>query len=100
MAEDKPNSHGSDFRRFLPDLTTPRFQAMQRQDAREYAEAFKTSGQPPWLHGLYLHWLKLFKEPFKGITNDGACTNAFSADCLAGCNLGFACCLLGMKGAC
>lgn len=44
---------------------------MQEQDAREYAEAFKESGQPPWLHALYMHWQELFKEPYRGITNDG-----------------------------
>ena len=44
---------------------------MQKQDAHVYAEAFKKSGVPPWLHALYLHWLELKKEPFKGVTNDG-----------------------------
>jgi hypothetical protein len=23
------------------------------------------------LHGLYLHWRKLYEEPYHGITNDG-----------------------------
>ncbi|KAI8651883.1 hypothetical protein NCS56_01404500 [Fusarium sp. Ph1] len=64
-------SHGSAFREHLPDLSTPRFTAMQKQNAHEYAEVFKASGQPPWLHGLFLHWRKLFEEPCKGITNDG-----------------------------
>jgi hypothetical protein len=47
----------TDFRRHLPDL--------------DYADAFKSTGQPPWLHGLYVHWRKLFEEPYHGITNDG-----------------------------
>ncbi|RSL76720.1 hypothetical protein CEP51_009710 [Fusarium floridanum] len=59
------------FRDHLPDLTIPRFTTMQKQDVYEYAEEFKENKQPPWLHALYCHWLELFKEPFKGVTNDG-----------------------------
>ncbi|RSL47060.1 hypothetical protein CEP54_013581 [Fusarium duplospermum] len=69
MGDQKP--HDSSFREHLPDLSIPRFTTMQKQNAYEYVEAFKTSGQPPWLHGLYLHWRKLFEEPYQGITNDG-----------------------------
>jgi len=65
--------HDSDYRQYLPDLTIPRFTTMQKQDAHEYAHAFIAGGNPPWLHALYLHWRKLFKEPFKGVTNDGMC---------------------------
>ncbi|KAL2178708.1 uncharacterized protein P884DRAFT_221203 [Thermothelomyces heterothallicus CBS 202.75] len=74
MASEDQHSAGSGdgaFRQYLPDLSTPRFTTMQRQDAHEYAKAFKETGVPPWLHGLYLHWRKLYQEPFKGITNDG-----------------------------
>ena len=63
--------HGGEYRQFLPDLSIPRFTTMQKQDAHVYADAFKESGVPPWLHALYLHWLELKKEPFKGVTNDG-----------------------------
>jgi hypothetical protein len=66
-----PNSLDTDFRRHLPDLKLPRFTTMQSQEAHGYADAFKSSGQPPWLHGLYLHWRKLYEEPYHGITNDG-----------------------------
>lgn len=59
------------FRQFLPCLTQPRFTTLQQQDAHEYAAAFKSDRQPPWLHGLWLHWRELFAEPFRGITNDG-----------------------------
>jgi len=59
------------YRQFLPDLTTPRFKTMKKQNAHEYAQAFLDGGNPPWLHGLYKHWMSLLKEPFKGITNDG-----------------------------
>ena len=64
---------GSDgaFRQYLPEQNQPRFQNMKKQDSYEYADIFKKEGQPPWLHGLYLHWRDLFKEPYKGITNDG-----------------------------
>ncbi|KAK3945309.1 hypothetical protein QBC46DRAFT_277805 [Diplogelasinospora grovesii] len=63
--------HGGEYRRHLPDLSIPRFTTMQKQDAHEYAKAFIEGGVPPWLHGLYLHWRKLFQEPFKGVTSDG-----------------------------
>lgn len=69
----KPQTpHGSAYRQYLPDLSIPRFTTMRQQNAREYADAFKKSGQPPWLHGLYLHWRELYEESFHGITNDGA----------------------------
>lgn len=60
-----------EYRQYLPDLNIPRFQVMCTQDAHEYAHAFKTGKQPPWLHALYMHWLDLWQEPFKGVTNDG-----------------------------
>lgn len=60
-----------EYRQYLPDLKIPRFQTMRKQDAHEYAHDFKTLGVPPWLHALYLHWLELLQEPFKGVTNDG-----------------------------
>ncbi|KAK3334830.1 hypothetical protein B0H65DRAFT_480007 [Neurospora tetraspora] len=63
--------HGGEYRQYLPDLSIPRFTTMQKQDAHEYAKEFIEGGNPPWLHGLYLHWRKLFQDPFKGITNDG-----------------------------
>jgi len=44
---------------------------MKQQDTHQYARDFKQSGRPPWLHGLYMHWLDLLKEPFKGVTTDG-----------------------------
>ncbi|KAF5240015.1 hypothetical protein FAUST_4599 [Fusarium austroamericanum] len=65
------SGHGEGFRQYLPDLNQPRFQDMKKQDAYEYAEIFKKGGQPPWLHGLYLHWRKLFNEPYQGVTSDG-----------------------------
>ncbi|KAM5345963.1 hypothetical protein ACJ41O_011824 [Fusarium nematophilum] len=72
MEDTKPQEpHGCAFRKHLPDLGLPRFTTMQKQNAHEYAEAFKTSGHPPWLHGLFLHWRELFKEPYRGITSDG-----------------------------
>ncbi|EAQ92566.1 hypothetical protein CHGG_00801 [Chaetomium globosum CBS 148.51] len=71
MASEDQLSGNAAYRQYLPDLTTPRFTTMRTQDAHEYAKAFKEGGVPPWLHGLYLHWQKLFQEPFKGITNDG-----------------------------
>ncbi|KAK3496662.1 uncharacterized protein B0T23DRAFT_331679 [Neurospora hispaniola] len=65
------SGHGAEYRQYLPDLNIPRFTAMQKQDAHEYAKDFIKGGNPPWLHGLYLHWRKLFQDPFKGVTNDG-----------------------------
>lgn len=59
------------YRKYLPDLSIPRFSIMKQQDAKVYAAEFKEKGNPPWIHGLYLLWRKLFAEPFKGVTNDG-----------------------------
>lgn len=73
-----PTSQGPQagaFRKYLPDLTLPRFTSMQGLNAHEYAHNFKTSGQPPWIHGLFLHWRELFKDPFRGITTDGTKNN-------------------------
>lgn len=44
---------------------------MAKQDAYEYAKEFIEGGNPPWLYALYLHWLELLKDPFKGVTIDG-----------------------------
>lgn len=60
-----------EYRQYLPDLNLKRFQVMCQQDAHEYAHDFKTGHQPPWLHALYMHWLDLLQEPFKGVTTDG-----------------------------
>lgn len=64
--------HGGEYRQFLPDLSIPRFTTMQKQDAHVYAKDFIEGGNPPWLHNLYLHWLKLLKDPYKGVTTDGS----------------------------
>lgn len=61
----------SAFRKHLPDLSLPRFTTMKKQTPYEYAKEFIEGGQPPWLHGLFMHWRELLKEPFKGVTNDG-----------------------------
>ncbi|OQE18775.1 hypothetical protein PENFLA_c020G07600 [Penicillium flavigenum] len=60
-----------EYRQYLPDLNLKRFQVMCQQDAHEYAHDFKTGHQPPWLHALYMHWVDLLQEPFKGVTIDG-----------------------------
>ncbi len=60
------------FRQHLPDLNTPRFQIAKQQDAYEYADAFKTKHQPPWLWELTQAWEKLLAEPYKGVTADGS----------------------------
>jgi hypothetical protein len=69
---------------------------MKKQDAYEYAENFKKNGQPPWLHGLYLHWRKLYQQPYQGITSDGThfgqklfhlvCTNNSQVSSETGCS--------------
>ncbi|OLN92837.1 hypothetical protein CCHL11_06781 [Colletotrichum chlorophyti] len=69
-AEQQP-PHGGEYRQHLPDISIPRFSTMRSQNAHEYARDFKEGGNPPWLHALYLHWRKLFKEPYTGITSDG-----------------------------
>ncbi|KAI0135086.1 hypothetical protein F4814DRAFT_399849 [Daldinia grandis] len=59
------------FRQYLPDLNTPRFQAIAENDAYGHAQELLEHHRPPWLYGLYVHWRKLFEEPFKGVTSDG-----------------------------
>lgn len=59
------------FRQYLPDLNTPRFQAAKQQDAYEYAATFKEKHVPPWLYNLTKAWEQLYEEPFKGVTADG-----------------------------
>lgn len=72
---DKPTG---EYRQYLPDLSLKRFQVMRTQDAHEYAHDFKTIHNPPWLHALYMHWLDLLQEPFKGVTTDGMIDVFFS----------------------
>ncbi|KAI0411718.1 hypothetical protein F5X98DRAFT_42465 [Xylaria grammica] len=59
------------FRQHLPDLSTPRFTAIARNDAYGHTRELTEKRAPPWLYGLYVHWRKLLQEPFKGVTNDG-----------------------------
>ncbi|KAJ4126991.1 hypothetical protein NW768_008612 [Fusarium equiseti] len=74
MASRSSDSEG--FRQYLPDLNTPRFRDMKKHDAHSYAENFKKNAQPPWLHGLWLHWRKLLQQPYQGITSDGVVKDA------------------------
>lgn len=69
--QDGVASPSGEYRKHLPDLNVPRFQAMKQQDAHEYAHEFKTKHNPPWLHALYMYWRSLLAEPFKGVTSDG-----------------------------
>ncbi|KAI4867573.1 hypothetical protein F4820DRAFT_413493 [Hypoxylon rubiginosum] len=76
-AEQQDAQHTS-FRQYLPDLDTPRFQAIATNDAHGHAKELLEHQRPPWLYGLYVHWRKLFEEPFKGVTNDGTvCPDLF-----------------------
>lgn len=70
--ESNPSPVGA-YRKHLPDLNQPRFQVMAKQNAHEYADDFKTNGNPYWLFGLYQYWLELLQEPFRGVTTDGKC---------------------------
>ncbi|KAI5927552.1 hypothetical protein F4810DRAFT_706306 [Camillea tinctor] len=67
---DQESQHG-EFRKYLPDLSTPRFTTLAQNDAYGHARELKEKQAPPWLYGLYMHWRKLFQEPYKGITTDG-----------------------------
>ncbi|KAI1338669.1 hypothetical protein F5Y15DRAFT_416892 [Xylariaceae sp. FL0016] len=72
MATQKAQDHQhADFRQFLPDLSTPRFTTIAQNDAYGHAKELKEKQGPPWLYGLYVHWRKLFEEPYKGVTSDG-----------------------------
>ncbi|KAI1810492.1 hypothetical protein GGS20DRAFT_567329 [Poronia punctata] len=71
-SETQSSQHSpSAFRQYLPDLDSPRFTTLAQNDAHSHAEELKEKRAPPWLYGLYQHWMKLLQEPFKGITNDG-----------------------------
>ncbi|KAK5147525.1 hypothetical protein LTR04_000818 [Oleoguttula sp. CCFEE 6159] len=61
----------AEYRQYLPDLSSPRFMVAKEQDARTYADAFKTTRNPPWLYELTQTWNKLYREPFHGITSSG-----------------------------
>jgi hypothetical protein len=63
---------GAVFRQHLPDLNTPRFQVAKDQNAYEYAEAFQKTHYPPWFYTLTGVWARLLKEPYIGVTTDGA----------------------------
>lgn len=73
----KQNSQHGDFRRYLPDLSSPRFTTLAQCDAYSHAKELTEKHRPPWLYGLYTHWRKLLEEPFKGVTNDGGLTPRF-----------------------
>ncbi|KAI0898580.1 hypothetical protein F4806DRAFT_365771 [Annulohypoxylon nitens] len=68
---EKQDAQHGEFRKYLPDLDTPRFHAIAKNDAYGHAKELLEHHRPPWLYGLYVHWRKLFDEPFKGVTNDG-----------------------------
>ena len=59
------------FRAHIPDLSSPRFTTAAKQNLYEYAGFFRDNHAPPWLFDLTQAWEKLYKEPFKGVTNDG-----------------------------
>ncbi|KAL7629609.1 hypothetical protein AAE478_001131 [Parahypoxylon ruwenzoriense] len=70
-AQQDVQHHAGGFRQYLPDLSTPRFQTIAGNDAQGHARELLEHHRPPWLYGLYVHWRKLFAEPFRGVTNDG-----------------------------
>lgn len=74
------------FRQYLPDLASPRFQALSKQNAHEYIDEFNKLHNPPWLYALVSHWKKLLVEPLKGVTNDGM--SAFEYGIYAGADRG------------
>jgi len=61
----------AEYRQYLPDLTTERFQRGKSQTPYEYAKYFADYQAPPWLYQLTEYWKELYAEPFKGITSDG-----------------------------
>lgn len=61
----------AEFRKYIPDLNTPRFQTAKVQDCYQYAETFQESHNPPWLYNLTQAWQELLREPYKGLTTDG-----------------------------
>ena len=70
-SREEPLEAVEDFRRYLPDLSTPRFQVARTQTPYEYVDAFRKSHVPPWLFGLTETWKELLEEPFEGVTSNG-----------------------------
>jgi hypothetical protein len=62
----------STFRRYLPDLSSPRFANARDQDAYEYVAEFRRTQRPAALFKLTQAWENLLEEPFTGVTTDGA----------------------------
>lgn len=77
MAPEIRQRAATGFGEFLPDLDTPRFQVAKKQNAYEYANAFKTRQHPPWLYDLTRAWERLLQGPYRGVTTDGP--NTFAA---------------------
>lgn len=61
----------ADFRKYLPDLSIPRFVTAKSQNPYEYSKFFQDNQAPPWLFALTKAWEKLLEEPFKGVTSTG-----------------------------
>lgn len=70
QSEAQPPSAAA-FRRYLPDLSSPRFTSIASHTPYTYTAQFLSTQHPPWLYGLYKHWRALFAQPYKGVTNDG-----------------------------
>lgn len=59
------------FRKYLPDLDSPRFQTLKTSSAQDHVDRFHETSNPPWLHALYEYWRRLYAEPYRGVSNDG-----------------------------
>ncbi|KAF1812561.1 hypothetical protein P152DRAFT_435813 [Eremomyces bilateralis CBS 781.70] len=56
------------YRAYLPDLTSGKFEALPHHDAHTWADEFYKN---PFAKKLTETWLKLWEEPYKGLTSDG-----------------------------
>jgi hypothetical protein len=59
----------SQFRQFLPDLASKRFENINTRSALEHAKHLYD--EVSLVRELDMHWRALWKEPFQGVTSDG-----------------------------
>ena len=71
MASTEFEKASAEFRNFLPDLNTSRFQTAKQQSPYEYVKYFNDNHAPPWLYNLTQSWKQLLAEPYKGVTSNG-----------------------------
>lgn len=71
ISQHQPTAPAASFRKYLPDLSMPRFVNAKKQSPYEYVDVFRKTRHPPALHQLTETWESLLEQPFTGVTTDG-----------------------------